>query len=78
MSTQASAYEAYDRTRTPLHTSETLETCKKKLFLIKKASKCAADHTSKTGKFFIFPFLSNTKILRENHVYLFVILVVQW
>ena len=50
----------------------------KKLFLIKKASRCVADHTSKTGKFFIFPFLSNTKILRENHVYLFVILLVQW
>ena len=45
--------------------------------LIKKASRCAADHTPKTAKFFIFSFLSNTKILGENHVYLFVILLVQ-
>ena len=27
---QASAYEAYDCTHMPLHTSKTLETCKKK------------------------------------------------
>ena len=46
--------------------------------LIKKASRCAANSTSKTAKFIIFPFLSNTKILGENHVYLFVILLVQW
>ena len=38
--------------------------------LIKKASRCAADCTSKITTFFIFHFLSNTKILRENHVYL--------
>ena len=44
--------------------------------LIKKVSRCAADRTSKT--FFIFHFLYNTKILRENHVYLFVIWLVQW
>ena len=35
--------------------------------LIKKASRCATDRTSKTT-FFIFRFLYNTKILRENHV----------
>ena len=29
--------------------------------LIKKASRCAAYSTSKTAKFIIFPFLSNTK-----------------
>ena len=45
--------------------------------LIKKASRCAADRTSKTT-FFIFHFLCNTKIVRENHVYLFVIWLVQW
>ena len=75
---QASAYEARDRTRTPLHTPKTLETCKKSTpCLIQKASRCAADRTSKTT-FFIFHFLCNTKIVRENHVYLFVIWLVQW
>ena len=39
--------------------------------LIKKASRCAVDRTSRTTKFLIFYFLQNTKILRENHVYLF-------
>ena len=47
-------------------------------YFIKKASRCAADCTSKTAAFFIFHFLYNTKILRENHVYLFVISLVQW
>ena len=41
--------------------------------LIKKGSRCAANRTSKTTT-----FLSNTKILRENHVCLFVIWLVQW
>ena len=36
------------------------------------------DCTSKTTMFCIFHFLKNTKILRENHVYLFVISLVQW
>ena len=46
---QASAYEACDCTRMPLHTSKTLETCKKSVpCLIKKASKCAEDRTSFT------------------------------
>ena len=36
--------------------------------LIEKASRCATDRTSKTT-FFVFCFLYNTKILRENHVY---------
>ena len=70
--------ETYDRTCTPLRTPKTIETCKKSTpCLIKKASRCAADRTSKTT-FFIFHFLYNTKILRENHVYLFVIWLVQW
>ena len=38
--------------------------------LIQKTSRCTADHTSKTTML-IFHFLYNTKILRENHVYLF-------
>ena len=46
--------------------------------LIKKASRCAADRTSKTTTFFIFHFLCNTKILQENHVYLFIWLVQWW
>ena len=41
--------------------------------LIKKASKCVTDYTSKTTIFFIFRFLYNTKILRENHVYCYLI-----
>ena len=48
--------ETYDRTCTPLRTPKTIETCKKSTpCLIKKASRCAADRTSKTT-FFIFHF----------------------
>ena len=46
--------------------------------LIKKASRCATDCMSKTTVFFIFYFLYNTKILRENNVYLFIWLVQWW
>ena len=46
--------------------------------LIKKASRCATDCTSKTKTCFIFLFLYNTKIVLENHVYLFLIWLVQW
>ena len=54
-------------------------TCAKKSMpcLIKKGSRCVADRTSKTT-FFIFLLLYSTKILQENHVYLFVIWLVQW
>ena len=76
---QASAYEACDHTRTPLHTPKLLETCKKStLCFIQKASRSAADRTSKTTTLFIFHFLYDTKILQEDHVYLFFILLVQW
>ena len=55
---QSSAYELYDRTCMPLHMPKTLETCKKNMpGLIQKASRCAADRTSKTTLFFIFHFL---------------------
>ena len=40
--------------------------------LIKKASRCVADHTSKT-MFFIFYFLYNAKILPENHEYFYLL-----
>ena len=46
--------------------------------LIKKASRRVAYRTSKTTTFLIFRFLWNTKILREKHVYLFVISLIQW
>ena len=79
---QDSAYEACDGTRTPLrtplHTPKTLETCKKKARrLIEKPSRCAADRTYK-ATFFVFQFLWNTNILKENRVYLFVISLAQW
>ena len=45
--------------------------------MIKNDSRYAPDPTSKTT-FFIFHFLYNTKISRENHVYLFVNWLVQW
>ena len=48
---------------------------KSKLCLIQKASRCPAHRMSKTTTLFIFHFLYNTKILRENHVYLW---LVQW
>ena len=66
------------RTRTPLHTPKTLETCKKKSTpcLIQKASSCAADRTSKTTVFFIFHFL-NTQRSYEKIICLFFISLVQ-
>ena len=45
---------------------------------IQKASRCVADRTSKTATLFIFHFLYSTKILREYHLYLFFISLVQW
>ena len=45
--------------------------------LIQKASRCAADRTPRTITLFIFHFLHNTKILREHHMYLFFISLVQ-
>ena len=46
--------------------------------LIKKPSRCATDRTSKTATFFIFRFLYDTKKKKKNHVYLFLIWLVQW
>ena len=66
---QALAYEVCNRMCMPLHIPKT-EMCKEStLCLIQKASRCAATCTSKTATLFIFHFLYNTKILRENHVY---------
>ena len=56
MSTQASAYEAYDRTRTPLHTPETLETCKKSFFWLKKFPGVWQITRLKQESFLSFPF----------------------
>ena len=66
---QASAYEACDRTRTPLHTPKTLETCKKKSTpcLIRKASRSAADRTSKTTTCFIYFIGSVVKVVLYLH-----------
>ena len=76
---QASAYEVWNRMPTPLHMPKILETCKKNTpCLIQKASRCAADHTSKTTTLFNFHFPFTTKILGENHVYLFISLVQWW
>ena len=57
----------------PLHTPKTLEMCKKKSMpcLIQRASRCAAVCMSKTTTVFIFHFLYNRKILRENDVFIF-------
>ena len=53
-----------------LHMPKTLQTCKKSMLcLIKKASRCAADCTSKTTTPFIFHFLYKTKIELENNVF---------
>ena len=73
---QASAYEARDRTRTPLHTPKTLETCKKSTpCLIQKASRCAADRTSKTTGFF---YLSLSIKQRFNEKIMCVNFLFQW
>ena len=61
---QTSAYEACDRTRTPLQTPTTLETSKKnRPCLIRKASRRAADRTSKITTCFIYFISSVVKIV---------------
>ena len=66
----ASAYEACNHMCMPLHTPKALETCKKSTpCFIQKASRCAAERTSKTTMFLIFCILYNTKILQENHLH---------
>ena len=70
------AYEACDRKCTPLHMPKT-ELCKKNIpCLVQKASRCAADCTSKTSVFYLWLSL-NTKILEKNHVCLFLISLVK-
>ena len=54
---QAWAYEACDCMCTPLHMPKTEMYKKSTPYFIKKASRCAADPTSKTITFFIFCFL---------------------
>ena len=48
---QALVYEACNHMHMPLHMPKKSMPC-----LIKKASRCAADHTSKTTMLFIFHF----------------------
>ena len=70
------AYEACDRKCTPLHMPKT-ELSKKNIpCLVQKASRCAADCTSKTSVFYLWLSL-NTKILEKNHVCLFFISLVK-
>ena len=69
---------AITRTRLRTHLKHWRRAKKRRPCLIKKASRCVADRTSKTTTFLIFHFLSSTKILREYHAYLFVILFIQW
>ena len=74
---QALAYKTCDRKRTPLHMPKT-ELCKKIIpCLVQKASRCAADCTSKTSVFYLWLSI-NTKILWKNHVCLFFISLVHW
>ena len=66
--TQASAYEACDHTRMPLHTPKTLEMCIKSTpCLIRKASRHAADCTSKTATCFSYFIGSVVKIVLYLH-----------
>ena len=78
---QASTYEASDCTCMPLHTPKSFGTCKiSTTCLITKASRCAADHTSKTTMFFFFQrsYDKLSKILQQNHVYLLISLIQWW
>ena len=69
---QASAYETCDRTRMPLHMPKTLETCKKSTpCLIQKASKCAADCTSKTSVFYLSLSIKHKYLTRKSSVFIF-------
>ena len=62
---QAAAYEACDRTRTPLHTPKASETCKKSTpCLIKKASRCAADRL-KQQRFLSFTFYKTQRFYEK-------------
>ena len=65
---QASAYEACNCTRTPLHMPKMLETCKKSTScLIRKDSRHAAVHTSKTTTCSIYFIGSVLKIVLHLH-----------
>ena len=68
------AYEVCDRMHAPLHMPKTLETCKITPCFIQKASRCAADRTSKTTTLFIFHFLCNTDLTRKSCVLIFYII----
>ena len=68
---QASAYETCERTRTPLHTPKTLDMLKKSTpCLIKKASRCAADRTSKTTFLSFTFYVTHKDFTRKSCVFI--------
>ena len=62
---QASAYEACDRTRTPLHMPKTLETCKKKHVLFNSKSFKVIARRLKQQRFYLSLSLSVVAIILE-------------
>ena len=61
------------RTRTPLQTPETLDTCKKKNTpcLIKKASRCAADRTLKQQVFYLSLSIKHKDLTRKSCAFVY-------
>ena len=74
---QALAYEACNHMCMPLHRPKTSDMLKKACLVWLKKLQGVQQITGLKQKHF-FHFLYNTKILRENHVYLFVVRLVQW
>ena len=70
---QVSAYEACDRTRTPLHTRKRLETCKRKhaLFDSKSFKVCGKSHVENKSVFYFSLSIKHKDLTRESCVFIF-------
>ena len=70
---QVSAYEACDRTRTPLHTLKILERCKRKhaLFDSKSFKVCGKSHVENKSVFYFSLSIKHKDLTRESCVFIF-------
>ena len=70
---QVSAYEACNRTRTPLHTLKRLERCKRKhaLFDSKSFKVCGKSHVENKSVFYFSLSIKHKDLTRESCVFIF-------
>ena len=78
MTLQVSAYEACDRTRTPLHTPKNVRDVLKKACLVWLKKLQGVRQIARLKQLFYLFLNYNTKILQENHLCLCVIWLLQW